>query len=228
MVLGHYGTALILKTADKKISLALLFFAATLSDILLYALMIPGIEQVDHVPGYTRWISIKTVSNSYSHGLLSLSAWGLLLAVLFILYRRFYKKENTFPIKSAVIIFIAVISHYACDLLVHVPDLPVLPGSDTRLGLGLWNYPIISNGIEFLIYGIGLFLYQKLVIKENTLYFKKFLIFSVFLMAFHLSTGLVPPMDSNVLTGISMLFVSLAIVALTWKLEKGTAGTRSS
>ena len=55
MVLGHYGTALILKTADKKISLALLFFAATLSDILLYALMIPGIEQVDHVPGYTRW-----------------------------------------------------------------------------------------------------------------------------------------------------------------------------
>jgi len=221
MVLGHYGTALALKTADRKISLALLFFATTLSDILLYTLMIPGIEQIDHVPGYTQWISIKTISNSYSHGLLSLSAWGLLLAVLFILYRKFYRKESTFLIRSAVIIFIAVISHYACDLLVHVPDLPVLPGSDTRLGLGLWNYPIISNGIEFLIYGGGLFLYQKLVIKEDKIYQKKFFIFSFLLAAFHLSTGLVPPMDSNVLTGVSMLFVSLAIVAVTWKLEKG-------
>ena len=220
MVLGHYGAALALKSADRKISLALLFFAATLSDIILYILLIAGIEKVTVAPGLTEWISLKTDYNAFSHGLLALSLWGLMLTIIYMVYKKLQKHQEPLPVKAGIILFFAVVSHYFCDLIVHIPDLPVVPGSETRLGLGLWNYPLLSNGLEFLMYGAGWYLFYRRVPREAGAFRKKFVILSVLLGTFHLSTGLVPPMESQAIMGASMLALSLGVVALVWYLEK--------
>jgi peptidoglycan/LPS O-acetylase OafA/YrhL len=43
-----------------------------------------------------------------------------------------------------------VLSHWFLDLLVHAPDL-TLAGSPPKLGLGLWNYPMIEMPLEISI-----------------------------------------------------------------------------
>ena len=55
-------------------------------------------------------------------------------------------------------------SHWLLDLLVHRPDLPLLPdnwGNLPLLGLGLWAYPVVSMAIEFGFVLIGAYLYYR-------------------------------------------------------------------
>jgi len=50
------------------------------------------------------------------------------------------------------------------DLLVHRPDLPLLPnnvGSFPLLGLGLWNFPWVSLTIEIVMAVIGVAIYFR-------------------------------------------------------------------
>src|SRR5262249_48705481 len=57
-----------------------------------------------------------------------------------------------------------VFSHWVLDLLVHRGDMPILPGDFgnlPRLGLGLWQMPWLSGGLELLIVGVGGVLYWR-------------------------------------------------------------------
>ncbi len=60
-----------------------------------------------------------------------------------------------------------MVSHWFLDLLVHRPDLPVVPGGATRLGFGLWNYPVVATLIEGIIFLGGVFLYYKVTAAKN-------------------------------------------------------------
>lgn len=53
-----------------------------------------------------------------------------------------------------------MLSHWALDLVVHRPDLP-LYGDVLKVGLGLWDYPAVALGLEVgLLFG-GLYLYLR-------------------------------------------------------------------
>jgi hypothetical protein len=52
-----------------------------------------------------------------------------------------------------------VLSHWILDLLVHRPDLPLSPRSFTVLGLGLWNSPLWTLGLEFGLFLAGFAVY---------------------------------------------------------------------
>jgi hypothetical protein len=57
-----------------------------------------------------------------------------------------------------------VFSHWLLDLLVHRPDLPILPGNAGNLpllGFGLWEYPVVSAIIEFILIFAGAYLYYR-------------------------------------------------------------------
>ena len=41
--------------------------------------------------------------------------------------------------RGALVLGLAVVSHWLLDALTHRPDLPLLPSSPTLVGLGLWN-----------------------------------------------------------------------------------------
>ena len=55
-------------------------------------------------------------------------------------------------------------SHWVLDLLVHRMDMPLLPadlGNLPRLGLGLWQYPLVAAGLEALLVIVGAWLYWR-------------------------------------------------------------------
>jgi hypothetical protein len=57
-----------------------------------------------------------------------------------------------------------VFSHWILDLLVHRPDLPILPGNFGNfplLGFGLWEYPTASAIVEFVLVIVGIWFYYR-------------------------------------------------------------------
>jgi hypothetical protein len=57
-----------------------------------------------------------------------------------------------------------VFSHWILDLVVHRPDLPILPGNLGNLpllGFGLWNYPVASAIVELALVLGGAYLYFR-------------------------------------------------------------------
>ena len=53
MFLGHFAVGLAAKRTGPAISLGMLVLAAVLADLILFVLLILGIEHVDPVPGVT-------------------------------------------------------------------------------------------------------------------------------------------------------------------------------
>ena len=61
---------------------------------------------------------------------------------------------------AALLAGAVVVSHWLLDLLVHVPDLTIA-GAPPKLGLGLWNYPMIEMPLELGIIFGALWLYVR-------------------------------------------------------------------
>lgn len=55
---------------------------------------------------------------------------------------------------------VAVFSHWVLDLLVHRPDLP-LYNDAAKVGLGLWNYPVIALSLEAILLFGGMIMYLR-------------------------------------------------------------------
>jgi len=53
-----------------------------------------------------------------------------------------------------------VLSHWFLDLIVHQPDLPLYPDG-LKLGLGLWNHPMVELAVELVLVIAGFIYYLK-------------------------------------------------------------------
>ena len=76
MFIGHFALGLAAKRATPRVSLAVLFAAAQLADLLWPVLLVLGLEQVRIDPGNTAFTPLDFVSYPYSHSLLALCAWA--------------------------------------------------------------------------------------------------------------------------------------------------------
>jgi hypothetical protein len=73
--------------------------------------------------------------------------------------------------RVAVVIALVSASHWVLDLVVHRPDMPVLPGNLgnlTFLGLGLWNHPRAAACVELVIVVTGAFMYWRAAVEVST------------------------------------------------------------
>ena len=61
----------------------------------------------------------------------------------------------------ALVMAVAVLSHWFFDLIVHTPDLPLVGDSTLKLGFGIWNNDVATYGLEALILAGGLWLYLR-------------------------------------------------------------------
>src|SRR5262245_65399865 len=139
---GHFAVAFAGKRFAPHVSLALLIFAAALSDVLWILFFPLGIERVEIQPGLMPANSLNLIYFPYSHSLLMAAVWGSLLAGVYF----FMRKDQS----GALILFIAVMSHWILDFVTHRPDMQLMPGMDVRLGLGLWN----SRLATFIVEGV--------------------------------------------------------------------------
>ncbi len=152
MFIGHFAPALIVAARPKAAGLGTLFVAAQLIDIGFAALLVPGIEAMRIVPGITAMNPMDLHHMPYTHSLLG----TLICAKIFGVLVWFATKRKEAAIGAALV----VVSHWFIDLIVHIPDL-TLYGMPPKLGLGLWNHPLIAMPLEMLLIGGAFFYYLR-------------------------------------------------------------------
>src|SRR5919108_6236655 len=138
MFLGHYGIAFALKRAEPKVSLGTLFLAAQLADLLWGCFLLLGWEHVRIIPGLIGRTPFDFYDYPLSHSLVAGVLWGVALGAI---YYSWPTRDTSRHWQAAALVGLAVLSHFALDLPVHVPDLPLSGGSSIRPGFGLWNHP---------------------------------------------------------------------------------------
>lgn len=150
MFIGHYAPALVAAARPSAAGLGTLFVAAQLVDIGFAVLLIPGIEAMRIVPGITAMNPMDLHHMPYTHSLLGAIIWAKIFGLLVWAVTR----RKAAAIGAALV----VLSHWFIDLVVHIPDL-TLYGARPKLGLGLWNHPLVAMPLELLLIGAALAYY---------------------------------------------------------------------
>lgn len=151
--LAHFGVGFAAKRATPRVSLAILFAAAQLADIVWPILVALGVEQVRIDPGNTVVTPLDFVSYPYSHSLLMLCIWGVALGLV---YRSLSHRNG----RTVVVLALVVVSHWVLDWISHRADMPLYPGGG-KVGLGLWNSLPATVLVEFAIFAAGVWLYVR-------------------------------------------------------------------
>jgi hypothetical protein len=189
MFLGHFGVGFGAKRFAPGVSLGALFVACQLADLLWPNLVLLGVERLEIEPGATRVTPLDFVSYPYSHSLVGLAIWAALFAGLYWIVRRS-------PLRAAVVIAAAVLSHWVLDVVSHRPDMPLTLRGGPLYGLGLWNSLPATLATELGLLALGVFLYVRAtrpVDRKGRLALGGLL---VFLVAVYLASLLGPPPPS--------------------------------
>lgn len=140
MFIGHFAPAFIARGATEEAPrLGTLFIAAQLVDWVFFTLAIVGVEKLRIVPGITQMNPLDLYHMPYTHSLVGTAFWSFAFAAIIWLVSR--------NMVAATWGAIVVASHWFLDLIVHRPDLTIAGGED-KLGMGLWNAPLIEMPLE--------------------------------------------------------------------------------
>lgn len=194
MFLGHFGAGFAGKKFSKSASLGTYFMAAQWIDLLWPILLLLGIEKVKIEPGISNVTPLNFNYYPFTHSLAAAIIWGVIFGVIYFLI-----KKNA---KTSIILGVFVVSHWVLDFLVHIPDLPIFPGSELKVGLGLWNSFAATIILEGLIFGIGIYLYYKVTKTKNKTGTYSLIGLVVFLILIYISNLFGPPPDSVKAIGI--------------------------
>jgi membrane-bound metal-dependent hydrolase YbcI (DUF457 family) len=153
MFVGHYAVSLWAKARDKGLPLWALLLAVQFVDVLWAVFVLVGIEHYRLVPGITQASPLDLYYMPYTHSLLGSLGWALLV---FWIWFRWMRRS----FGSAVLLGVAVFSHWVMDLLVHRPDLPLWDNS-AKVGLGLWNHAPVSFSVEVGLLTLTMYLWYR-------------------------------------------------------------------
>lgn len=185
MFIGHFGVGLGAKKAAPQLSLGTLFLAVQLLDLLWPTFLLLGWEHVKIQPGISNMVPLNFTDYPISHSLLMACVWGALFGFIYFLMKR----ES----QGALVLALCVVSHWVLDWLVHIPDLPLYPGGSIVVGLGLWNFKLLSITIEGLIFITGLALYLQTTTSKNKIGTFGFWGLIIFLMIIYITNLFGPP-----------------------------------
>ncbi len=159
MFIGHFGAGFGAKRLAPRVSLGTLFLAAQFIDLLWPTLLLLGLERVQIEPGATVVTPLRFEHYPISHSLVAVIGWAALLGGVHFLLRR--KR------RGALVVGALVISHWLLDLVMHQPDLPILPDDSLRVGLGAWSSLPLSLLIEVPLFLAGVWLYTRSTAPAN-------------------------------------------------------------
>ncbi len=153
MFIGHIAVALGAKKAAPKTSLGTLIMSAQFVDLLWPIFLILGIEHVRIDPGNTAVTPLDFYDYPISHSLLMCAGWSVLFGFIYYAIRK-----NKI---GAWVVGLGVFSHWILDFISHRPDLPIAPGVNIYLGLGLWYSLPATMIVEGLMFVGGIVLYLQ-------------------------------------------------------------------
>lgn len=152
MFIGHYSAALVAGAHRDAPPLGTLFVAAQLVDIGFFGFVLSGAESMRITPGITVMNPMDLYHMPYTHSLIGTLVWATGFALLLRLFGTGWR--------GALLGGAVVMSHWFLDLIVHAPDL-TLAGAPPKLGLGLWNYPMVEMPLEIGLTAFALWLYLR-------------------------------------------------------------------
>jgi membrane-bound metal-dependent hydrolase YbcI (DUF457 family) len=151
MFIGHFALATAAKPAAPQIPVGALMAASQAMDIVFVPLVAAGLESIT-MPGYGQ----ATINAYYTH---SIVGTLVIAGLVFAIGKAVWKSQ-----RAAWTLALLSASHWLLDLIVHRPDMPILPGNAGNLpllGFGLWNYPWASLTIEIILALVGLAIYFR-------------------------------------------------------------------
>lgn len=211
MFLGHWALGLAGKRLAPAVSLGTLFFAAQFADLLWPTLVLAGVERFEIRPGLTAVTPLDFVSYPWSHSLLAMAGWGLLVALGYWLVRG---KSATF-LAGATLAGL-VVSHWLLDFVTHRPDLPLAPGASPRVGLELWSSLPLSLAAELGLLALGVGLYRRATVARDRTGEWAFWSLVAFLVAIQLANYFGPPPPSVTAVAISAQALWLVVLWGAW------------
>ena len=213
MFVGHYAAALALKKIEKRASLGVLFLAVQFVDILFFPLVLLGIERLNIVENFTQSTHFELEYMPFTHSLLASILWA---GAAYGLFRWVIVKKNS----VALVVALAVFSHWLFDLVVHTPDLPLWSDASFKLGFGLWNSATATYALEAIILLSALWLYLRSTSASTTLGKYGMTIFAILLLLVNFVNIFGPFQDdSKLVLAISVLTSYLLFAAVAFWLD---------
>ncbi|PHR74003.1 MAG: hypothetical protein COA67_01160 [Lutibacter sp.] len=217
MFIGHYAVAFALKGKEKGTSLGMLFIATQFVDILFFPFVLLGIEKLKLIKGFTQVNNYSMDFYPFTHSLLGVALWALLF---FFLYFYKFAKNKTAKKSIAIVMALAVLSHWFADLLMHTPDLPLITG-EPKYGFGMWKNKFLSFLTEavLLFYGLVYYLNNTKSVSKVGKYASSF--FVIFMLVVSYLDLYVLPKDDNVTTlTITALFAYFLFAGIAHYIDK--------
>ncbi len=218
MFVGHYAASLALKRFEKRASLGVLFLAVQFVDIVFFPLVLLGIERVNIVENFTQSTHFDLEYMPYTHSLLGSMIWA---GLAYALFRWVIVKKNS----VAIVVALAVFSHWLLDLIVHTPDLPLWNDASPKLGFGLWNNAVATYSIEAILLLSALWLYLRSTTATTAVGKYGMSMFVIFLLLVNV-VNIFGPLggDSKMVLAISALTAYLVFAAVAFWLDTKRSG----
>lgn len=225
MFLGHYGVAYALKRAEPRVSLGSLFLAVVLVDTMWGVFLLTGWERARIFPGLTAVTPIEFTRYPLTHSLAAAFVWALLAGA--IMYSWPTRDTSRHHWLKALVVGIAVASHWFLDLIVHIPDLPLLGDDSTKVGLGLWRSLPATLAVEFLVFGLGFMVYLRWRSARGRARMGRIAFLAGLLVLLYLASLLGPPPKSMTPVAILDIVGTLGLVALAAWADRSTPKVRT-
>lgn len=157
MFIGHFAVGFAAKRVAPMLPLWLLVLAPLWLDILWPVFLALGLETVRIVPGDTVVTPLDLHDYPYSHSLVMAGVWSLLFAGGYALRNRRHVAVE----RGALVLGLGVFSHWVLDFVTHRPDMPLYPGSNVYVGLGLWNSRAGTMLVEISMFVAAVWIYSR-------------------------------------------------------------------
>ena len=214
MFVGHYAAGMALKKYEKRASLGVLFLAVQFVDILFFPFVLLGIERINIVENFTQSTHFELEYMPFTHSLVGSLFWA---AFAYVVFRWVVVKQQG----VALVVALAVFSHWLFDLIMHTPDLPIWNDASLKLGLGLWNNSIAAYSLEAALLIGALWLYLKSTTATSRVGKYGMSIFVVFLLLINIANIFGPlEGDSKVVLAVAALAAYFLFAAVAFWLDK--------
>jgi hypothetical protein len=214
---GHYAASFALKSFEKRASLGVLFLAVQFVDILFFPFVLTGIERMNIVENFTQSTHFELEYMPFTHGLLASVVWA---AAAYAVFRWVVVKKQS----VAVVVALAVFSHWLLDLPVHTPDLPLWSDASPKLGFGLWNNAVATYLLEAGLLLLALWMYLRSTKATATVGKYGMAVFTGFLLLINVPNIFAAPMvDSKIGLSIFALSSYFLFAAVAFWLDRKRA-----
>jgi len=156
----------------------------------------------------------------YSHSLIAAIIWSGVAALgYWVICSRHPESFRGYRASAALIVGLAVFSHWILDLIAHPRDLAIYDNK-WKVGFGLWNYRDPEFVLEIALLGFGIVLYLARNVTP-AIRKKAIVVFGIFLVIIQIGDTYVPrtPLTAKATAMGVWIFYTLFVV-MAFFLEK--------